>query len=189
MRMDALLSLALYTVATCCFYLLGAAVLRPQGELADGSGLILQISTVFSGVLGERSRAVFITCALVVLFGSLFANVAGLSRLWLDALGIFRLLDPADPRQRRRTLAVLAWSLPVVWWGVFIVVRKPLYLVMFMGMSNAIFLLVVVWQAVVFRYRHTDRRLAPSLAYDLALWFSIALIALVACKVLLTLAG
>ena len=188
MRLDALMSLAIYTLATCGFYFLGAAVLRPQGALADGSGLILQISGIFSGILGEGSRVVFMACALTVLFGTLFANVAGLSRLWVDVFGIYKVIDPGNGRQRRRALAALSWILPAVWCAVYLAIRKPLYLVMFMGVANALFLLVVAGQGVVFRYRCTERRLKPSRAHDFALWLNIVMIGFVAWKIISTLA-
>jgi hypothetical protein len=122
-------------------------------------------------------------CALTVLFGTLFANLAGLPRLWLDVLGIWRAVDPANPRHRRRALAAFSWALPVIWTAVYLAVPRPLYLVVFMGISNALFLLVVAYQALVFRYRHTDPRLAPSPAFDACLWLSILLIGFAGAKV------
>ncbi len=184
MQLDAIVSMLIYTVATCGFYLLGASVLRPQGNLADGSGLIVQLSGIFTGVLGERSQIVYMICAFTVLFSTLFSNTAGFSRLWTDLLGIFRLLDPADPKDRRVAVAVLSWLLPSVWGAVYLTVRKPLFLVVFMGIANSLFLLVVAYQAFVFRYRHTDRRLVPSRVFDVALWLSLLSIVLVAAKAL-----
>ena len=189
MRIDALLSLAVYTTATCGFYLLGAAVLRPQGAVADGSALVWQLSATFTRVLGEGSRGVFMVCALTVLFGTLFSNTAGLSRLWADVFGICRIIEPGDRRQRRRAIAALAWVLPATWAATFLLVRKPLFMVVFMGISNALFLLVVAWQALVFRYRHTDARLEPGRVYDAALWLSILLIGFAAARIVQSAAG
>jgi manganese transport protein len=189
MQLDALLSLAVYTVATCGFYFLGAAVLRPQGAIEDGTGLVRQLSGVFTGILGPRSQAVFMTCAFTVLFSTLFSNTAGFSRLWTDMLGILGIVDTGEPGKRRRTIAVLAWILPSAWCATSLLVPRPLYLVTFMGISNALFLLLVAWQALIFRYRQTDRRLNPSAAFDGALWLSVAAVAFVAVRVLWLLFG
>jgi hypothetical protein len=179
MQMDAVLAMIAYTIVTCGFYLLGAALLRPQGEIADGNRLVAQLSGLFTGVLGERSQTVFMVCAGSVLFSSLFSNTAGLSRLWADLLGLFRVIEISQSGQQKRIIAVLAWILPAVWALVYLTIQRPLFLIMLMGVSNAVFLLVVGWQAGRFRYRHTDPRLRPSAAYDVALWLSLAAIALV----------
>jgi Mn2+/Fe2+ NRAMP family transporter len=184
MQLDAVISLLVYTLATCGFYLLGASVLRPQGNLADGNGLIVQLSGIFTGVLGERSKIVYMVCAFTVLFSTLFSNTAGFSRLWTDLLGIYRLINTDNPRDRRVAVAVLSWALPSVWGAVFLTVRRPLFLVVFMGIANSLFLLVVAYQAFVFRYKHTDRRLVPSRAFDVALWLSVLAVVFVAGKVL-----
>jgi hypothetical protein len=180
MQLDALLAMVAYTVVTCGFYLLGAALLHPKGAIADGNALVDQLSGVFTAVLGERSRTVFMVCAGSVLFSSLFSNTAGLSRLWADLLGLLRLVDVGEPRQYRRTIAILAWVLPAAWGSVYLTVQRPLFLIMLMGISNAVFLVVVGWQAARSRYRHDDPRLRPSRAYDVALWLSLAAIAGVA---------
>lgn len=78
MRADALLSMAVYTATTCGFYCLGAAVLSPQPRIADGNGLLMQLSGLFSQVLGRGSAPVFMVLALSVLFATMFANTAGL---------------------------------------------------------------------------------------------------------------
>lgn len=184
MKTDALLSMAVYTLATCGFYCLGAAVLRPQPALADGDALVLQLSSLFTSVLGPGSKTVFLLCAVTVLFSTLFSNTAGLSRLWADAFGLYGLINPADQRAWRRSVAVMAWLIPSVSAAVYLLVRRPLALVVFMGTANAILLLVVGAQALVFRYRNPVRELKPTLAYDLALWLSVAATALVAARLM-----
>ncbi|NWG14347.1 MAG: Nramp family divalent metal transporter [Acidobacteria bacterium] len=189
MQLDAIVSLAVYTVATCGFYCLGAAVLQPQGTIEDGPRLVLQISGIFTGVLGRGSQAVFMVCAFTVLFSTLFSNTAGFSRLWTDMLGVLRIVDTGDGRKRIRTIGILAWALPAVWCATCLLVHKPLYLVTFMGISNSLFLLLVAWRAMIFRYGCTDRRLAPSAAFDGALWLSMFAIAFVATRVSWSLIG
>jgi Mn2+/Fe2+ NRAMP family transporter len=183
MTWDAVVSMVVYTVATVAFYLLGAAVLEPQGAVADGQEVVWQLSRISTEVLGQGTAALFMLGAFMVLLSTLFANVAGHSRLWTDCLGIWGLRDAANPRERRQTLAVLAWILPFVWAVTFIATKKTIALVIVLGVTNTFFLVVVAYQALVFRYRNTEKRLAPSLCYDALLWVSILTIAVVAVNV------
>jgi hypothetical protein len=86
-------------------------------------------------------------------------------------------------------IAIMAWVLPAIWCATSLMVHKPLFLVTFMGISNSLFLLMVAWQALAFRYWHTDRRLAPSAGFDGALWVSMVAIAFVAIRVSWSLLG
>ncbi len=71
--------------------------------------------------------------------------------------------------------------------------QAPLVAVMVVLLNLAVLavlaVLLVAWQALVFRYRHTDRRLAPSAAFDAALWLSILAIGFVAARVSWSLLG
>lgn len=173
MTVDAVVSMAVYTVATCGFFILGATVLRAQPELRDGSAFILQLSSMFTEVLGTPARVVFMLCAFTVLFSTLFANAAGFSRVWVDFFGLRGWIDWNDERQRGRSVAWIAWLFPVVCGVLYLFVRRPLVLVVFMGLCNAAFLVVVAWQAVRLRYRLTPASLRPSRVYDAALWISL----------------
>ena len=51
-----------------------------------------------------------------------------------------------------------------------------------MGISNSAFLLVVAYQALIYRYRETDPRVTPSRAYDLLLWGSVLAIGYMAAR-------
>jgi Mn2+/Fe2+ NRAMP family transporter len=185
MQLDALLSMAAYTIATCGFYLLGAAVLHRQEGLADGNELIFQLSSIFTTVLGDWSRAVFMLCAFTALYSTLFSNAAGFARLWTDLLENIGVLRTRNKNRRKRILALFSWILPVIWGISYLIVQKPLLLVVVMGLANGGFLLVVAYQALAFRYRYTDPELTPSRIYDCALWLSIITIGLVALRMLM----
>ena len=182
MMVDALVSMCVYTVATGGFYILGASVLRAQRELEDGSEFIQQLSSMFTDVLGNQTHIIFMMCAFTVLFSTVFANSAGFSRLWADFFGLCRWIDWQNEKQRARWIAVVAWVFPTLCAVIYFVVQKPLLLVTFMGVCNALFLIVVAYQTVIFRYRHTDRQLQPSWRYDTALWISLAAIGLMAAR-------
>jgi hypothetical protein len=173
MTIDAFTAMVVYTLTTCAFYILGASVLRAQERLADGNQLIDQLSVIFTGVLGPKAWLVFMIGAFAVLFSTVFSNAAGYSRLWTDFFAVSGVIQPQDVLQRRRATAVMAWLLPIVWGLVYVGFQKPLILVIFMGISNSLFLLVVAHKAIVFHYSRPDLRLFSSLRYDVFLWVSV----------------
>jgi Mn2+/Fe2+ NRAMP family transporter len=180
MTLDAVVSMIVYTVATCAFYILGASVLHARVTLADGNEFIVQLSVVFTEVLGSRSRIIFVVCAFTVLFSTVFSNAAGFSRLWTDYFGLMHWIDWKDDKQRRFSISMMAWIFPAFTGLIYLTVQKPLLLVTFMGVCNAVFLIVVAYQAVIFRYRFSDPRLKPLVIYDVAFWLSLASIAFMA---------
>ena len=173
MTLDAVLSMVIYTFATVGFYILGATVLRARPVLADGNDFIYQLSALFTDVLGEGTRGAFMLCAFTVLFSTIFANTAAFSRLWTDFFGLCGWIDWYREDQRRRSIKLMTCAFPLICGTVYLFVQKPLLLVVFMGISNALYLIVVAYQAIIFRYRYTDPRLRPGIFYDMALWASL----------------
>ncbi len=176
MTIDAFAAMVVYTLTTCAFYLLGASVLRAQESLADGNQLIDQLSVIFTEVLGAQAWFVFMIGAFAVLFSTVFSNAAGYSRLWADFFGVSGALTNIS--QRKRVIAVMSWLLPSVWGLVYLGFQRPLILVIFMGISNSLFLLVVAYKAIVFHYTGPNRRMFSSLGYDIFLWVSVLSIVL-----------
>lgn len=189
MMLDALVSLVVYTLATCGFYVLGASVLHQETVLQDGDAFILQLSQLFTSVLGPGARWVFLVCAFTVLFSTVFANTAGFSRVWTDFFGLLGWLNWEDPGRRARWITGVSIVFALSCAAIYLVVQKPLLLVTFMGICNAAFLVVVGYQGVRFRYRPTPPELRPSLFYDLALWISLAAIGFMAARTVAGLIG
>lgn len=75
MQKDALVSWVIYTVSTAAFYVLGAAVLHPQGLFPEGNEMILTLSETFAGVFGETGRIVFLIGALAALGSTIWAAI------------------------------------------------------------------------------------------------------------------
>ena len=182
MTLDAVVSMLVYTVATCGFYVLGAAVLQRETVLEDGNQFVLQLAGIFTEVLGPGTRGVFLACAFVVLFSTVFANAAGFSRLWTDFLGLAGCLNWSDPVRRTRWISWIGMGFPFACAVIYLLIQRPLLLVTFMGICNALFLGVVAYQAVWFRYRLADPELRPGRWYDIALWVSLASIGFMAVR-------
>lgn len=173
MRIDALAAMAIYTLTTCAFYILGATVLKPQATLADGNDLIVQLSVIFTEVLGQQAWLIFMLGAFAVLFSTVFSNAAGYARLWTDFFVQVRLINGASEKARRRSVAIMAWILPLTWGAVYLTVQRPLFLVIFMGISNSLFLLVVAYKAIGFHFQKVAAELIPSATYKVFFWLSV----------------
>jgi Mn2+/Fe2+ NRAMP family transporter len=182
MILDAVISMIVYTVVTVAFYFLGAAVLHAQVELKDGAELISQLSQIFTEVLGPGATGLFMVGAFFVLFSTAFANTAGYSHVWTDLAGLYRLYDLNNSRSRRRAFAILAFAFPGIWGLFYLWLQQPILLVAILGIANSVFLIIVAYQALVFRYSRTDKCIAPSKLYDMFLLASVLAIGFVAVR-------
>ena len=180
MYLDAILSMIAYTSMTAMFYLLGAAVLNRMGQVPESGHLISSLSTMYTETLGPGAKVVFLIGAIVVLYSTLMAALAAWSRLFSDAFGRIGLYSFEDHKSRRLAIAIFAWVIPVVWGTLYLKFNAPGWMVIIGGVATTIILLIVVFAAIVFRYRRLDRRLVPTKMYDLCFWLSVVSIALVA---------
>lgn len=183
MTYDAIVSMVVYTVATISFYFLGAAVLQPRGDVVDGAGVVRQLSQIFTDVIGGGTMTLFMVGAFMVLFSTAFSNLAGHSRLWIDFFGLLRPGDSSNAVTRKRLLIFLTWAMPLFWCASYITVQKPIALVIVLGVTNSLFLLVIAYQAIVYRYRNTEAALLPTKGFDVFLWLSVLSIAFMAARV------
>jgi Mn2+/Fe2+ NRAMP family transporter len=185
MTLDAVVSMIVYTVVTVAFYFLGATVLHAQSTLEDGQDLILQLSQIFTEVLGPGTTGLFMTGAFVVLFSTAFSNTAGYSYVWTDLLGLYVLYRLDNPRSRRRVFAILCFILPGIWGFFYLWLPQLIDLVAILGIANSVFLIIVAYQALIFRYRQTDKRVAGGKLYDIFLIVSATTIGFVALRSLM----
>ena len=185
MTLDAVISMIVYTVVTVAFYFLGAAVLHAQAELKDGAELISQLSQIFTEVLGPGATGLFMVGALFVLFSTAFANTAGFSHVWTDLAGLYQLYELDNPKSKKRTFAIFSFAFPGIWGIFYLWLQQPILLVVILGIANSVFLIIVAYQALVFRYRRTDKCIVPSKLYDKFLLTSVLAIGFVAVRSLI----
>lgn len=180
MYLDAILSMIAYTLMTSMFYLLGAAVLHRSGQVPAKSDLIMVLSEMYTQSLGPWARNLFLAGAFVVLFSTLFAALAAWSRMFTDAFSRIGLFSFTDQAARRRSIAVCAWLIPLIWGILFLLVKLPGAMVIVGGSATTVILLIVVFATLHARYKRMDPRLQPSVLYDVVLWSSAIAIVLVA---------
>lgn len=172
MYWDAFLSMIVYTLVTCAFYVLGAAVLHGRGEIPEGPDMIRTLSKVYTESAGPGVMTLYVIGAIVVLFSTLFAGSAAWTRMFSDAFAQVGLLDYSNADQRRRWIRGLAWFFPLSWTVLGLTFKAPVAMVTAGGVANAGLLLLVVYAAYTFRYHRLPPELKPGWLYDLLLWTS-----------------
>jgi len=141
LRLDAWVSMVVYTVATLAFYLLGAAVLHGQ---TDGTGLgatqlIETLAAMYQPVLGTGGgRAFIVLGAFCVLYSTLFAATAGSARILADALRVNRWIDPSREDLHRRWVQAFCALLPSLGFALFLIYGDPVLLVKIGGVMQGV---------------------------------------------------
>jgi manganese transport protein len=172
MRMDALFAMVIYTLVTAAFYLLGASILHNSKDIPEGTALIALLAGIYTKTLGDGVKIFYLVGAFFVLFSSVFATLAYWTRLFSDIFGQFGWIDFKSINTRKRTVAVLAWTLPVAWILAYFFIRQPSIMILSGGFVGSALLLLVCYAAVFFRYKK-NAFMPKSIAGDVFLWISV----------------
>ncbi len=173
MQLDAVIAMLVYTSVTAAFYLLGAAVLHVQGNVMEGYGLVETLSAMYTESLGPGAKIAFLIGAFVTLFSTLFAALAAWTRQLTDIFGQIGWIDFSHFAIRKRTVAILAWVIPILWAIAFVFIQLPVMMVITGGIVGSFLLFLVVYAAIYFRYYRLNPLFKPNFLYDLILWISI----------------
>ncbi len=184
MYLDAILALVAYTLVTAVFYLLGAAVLNAQGLLPAKGELIDVLAKIYTDSLGGWAYGFFLVGAFVVLFSTLLAALAAWTRLFSDAFGQIGILDFSDMKQRRKWIAICAWTIPAIWGSCYLGIKaiygsSPAAMVLIGGAATTAILLIVVFATFIMRTRWVPDCLKSGKLYDAILALSMLAIAFV----------
>jgi Mn2+/Fe2+ NRAMP family transporter len=174
MRIDAFTALVIYTTATLAFYVIGAAVLHPQGLDPNGVELITTLIAAYAPVFGSLAKWLLIAGAIVVLYSSYLVAMGTSARTFTDFFTVLGLVDRNDANAVQRSISRMSVVLPLVTLGFYLTGINPVGLIMVGGISQALFLPVVTLSVLYLRYRVTDPRLRPGRAWDAALLISCA---------------
>ena len=166
MYLDALLSMVIYTIVTVAFFLLGASVLHNSQNIPEGYSMIESLSTMYTGSLGSWAKSYFMLGAVVVLYSTLFAALAAWTRIFSDIFGQLGWIQFYNIRQRKRTIAILAWIFPVLWTILFLLIKLPVLMVTIGGTATSIMLLIVVFVAVNYKYKLSVPGIDTGKIYD-----------------------
>jgi Mn2+/Fe2+ NRAMP family transporter len=158
MYKDALLSMVIYTFATVAFYLMGAAVLKPQGLVPSGNEMITTLARMYTDTLGPWAMRMFLIGAIAVLGSTLWASVPSHARMYTNFLSTIGVLDWKDPRSRMRWIRGFSVALPIVWGGSSLLLQQPVLMIQIGGVMTGIFLLAVLVATWYLRAKETDPR-------------------------------
>lgn len=189
MQLDAWFSMIVFTMATVAFYLLGAAVLKPQGLDPKGGEMIRTLAAMYVAPLGAWTRSVFLVGAWAVLFKTLYVATAANSRLTADFLDLAGLWKQASPKARDRTVRAFCVFYPVLALVLYYALREPKLLVKIGGYSQGLMLPLIAGATLYLCRRDSDRRVAPIFLTDVFAWlafFAISAVSLYSARDLVT---
>ncbi len=172
MKYDAWLSMAMYTIGTLSFYLLGAAILHREGLTVGNTDAIESLAQMYVHALGDSGRWLFYIGAFMVLYSTLFVSTASNARLAADAgrlAGLFTFRTPAD------RLRIVRWGvviLPIATMLVYVRFESLVTLVLIGGVAQAMMLPFLAGGAVYFHHRHIPAGLRSGRAWTVFLWAS-----------------
>ena len=176
MKVDAWVSWVIYTASTAAFFILGAAVLHPQGLVPEGNEVMVTISSIFDSAVGTWGGVLFLIGAGLALFKTILANVPSLSRISGQTLAVFGAYDWNDQAARDRWQRVIMIVLPIGWGLLGTIASSPLLLVIIAGILNAVYLIGAAIATVFLARTQTDPRIRDGRPTEIMLWISAAAI-------------
>lgn len=180
MYLDAWISMVVFTISTVAFYFMGACVLHPQGLDPKGTDMIHTLSRMFIDSFGNWTRVVFLVGAGAVLFKTLYLSSAANARLFTDFLSLAGVVHVEKAHQRAAWIQRFSLFFPIFAITLFLIFSNPKAMTIVGGFAQATTLPMIAMTALYFRYRRIDRRLAPSIYWDVMLWTAVILISIVA---------
>jgi Mn2+/Fe2+ NRAMP family transporter len=189
MYKDAFVSWVIYTFGTLAFYLMGAAVLHPQGLEPEGNGMITTLSRIYTDTLGEWASVLFLIGAIAVLGSTMWAAIPSWSRMYTNLLATFGVLDWADQAARLRWIRIFTVVLPILWAVCFLAIQSPVIMVQIGGVMTGVFLVAVVAAVWYLRRTETDPRLHGGRGFSVLLIVSSIAIVLLGVYTLLQVFG
>lgn len=178
LHVDAWTSLAVYTLTTAAFYVLGAAVLHAKGLAVGDADLVPTLSHMYRETFGAGGFWVFLAGAFFVLFSTFFVATASNARLLADALRVFGLARYPSESARVRVVRIACVAFPAVNVLIFVSFATPVSLVLVGAVAQAIMLPLLALLAVRLSYRRCEPGLRPGALWRACLWVGFASMAL-----------
>lgn len=171
MQWDAWCSMVIYTIATAAFYVLGAATLGKFKFAPEGADVVRTLVVMYEPVFGHWAAPILLVGAFAVLFSTFFVASAGHARVVSDAITVMG-LGSADPSASRRRITFLSGLFPILSLLIYLVIPKPVYLILLSGLMQALMLPMLAFAALYFRWKRSEASVAPPKWWDLLLVLS-----------------
>ena len=189
MYKDAFVSFLVYTFGTLAFFVMGAAVLHPQGLVPQGNEMLTILSRMYTDTLGQWAAVAFLIGAVVVLGSTLWAGLPGYARNYTNLMSSAGLIDWQNPTARQRWIRIWTVILPIIWGAVYLFVSAPVLMIQIGGIASSVVLLAVVVAIWYLRQTETDPRLHGSRLFNIFLIISTIALGLVAVYTVLEVFG
>lgn len=181
LRLDAWLSMLVYTFSTIVFYLLGAAVLHSLGLVPANSQMISALSVMFEPTMGPWGKVIFLSGSVAVLYSTFLVATASHSKTAADAFRVSGFVT-GHRSSLDRTYVGLCVLLTTIAIGLVYTEIDPKTIILVGGFFQALMLPVLATTALYFRYFTSaetgtpfqDPRSKSNRLWDLALWCSSA---------------
>ncbi|HEY2931136.1 MAG TPA: Nramp family divalent metal transporter [Acidobacteriota bacterium] len=170
MRIDVLVAMAVYTLATVAFYVLGASVLYGIGKIPAGYDMVRTLSSIYTTTFGEWAFYLFLLGAFFVLYSTIFSANASNSRVltdFLEMIGVIRIKDDRHRWSWQRSIIMVLLPLYVL---LYLFLGEPVSMVIVGGVAQACMLPIISLSTLYLRYRQMDPAMRPGLFTDLLLW-------------------
>jgi Mn2+/Fe2+ NRAMP family transporter len=154
MYKDAFVSWVIYTFGTLAFFIMGAAVLHPQGLVPEGNEMIATLERMYTDTLGPWASTLFLIGAIAVLGSTLWAGIPSWARMYTNLLAEIGLVHWHHAETRLRWIRIFTVALPVIWAVTYLSFQSPVLMVQIGGVMTGVFLLGVV--AAVWYLRRTE---------------------------------
>ncbi|MDM3870261.1 Nramp family divalent metal transporter [Porticoccus sp. W117] len=183
LRTDVWLTLVLLTLATVPFYLLGAAVLHKMGSVPDNNTMISVLSAMYSQILGEWAKDLFLIAAFMVLFSTVLSALGGLCRKLPDYLietGMVR----DDIALRRKLIRGFGYFLPFYILTLYLTFERPLLLIIIGGINTALTGPILIAGILYLERKLLPAELRPGIPAKILLYLALLLVTVVSAATL-----
>jgi len=175
MHWDIVVSMAVYTLATVAFYVLGAGVLHTKGTVPQGSETISVLSSMYTQTMGDFGLVVFYVGAVFALYSTVFAATAANSRIFSDIVHLVGRYERGDYASRLRYQRMFVVALAVIPCVIYFWTGEPVGMIKAGGMILGLMLPVLAWSVVYLRHWRLPAEVRPGVAATLLLWFAAGL--------------
>src|SRR5262249_3232474 len=173
-------SMVVFTIATVAFYMLGAAVLHPQGLDPAGPEMIPTLSKMYLHPLAgtplagfrDWSRGGFLIGACAGLVRTLYATTAAPSRTTADFRDLSGIWRQDGVAARERTIRAFCVLYPCLALGLYYAYREPQALVKIGGIAQSLMLPLIAGSTLYLKQRDADRRVGPAFLSDVLTWLA-----------------
>lgn len=174
MQTDVWVTVLFVTIGTVPFFLLGAGVLNELGLYPPPDGDIIKtLLSMFTSILGNWAKWLFILLAFFVLFSTFISGTAAFTRTISDYL-ISMGLVLEKPNTRQQLIKLIAFLVPLFSGIAYFLLPNPLTLIMIAGVWAALGLPIVNIGAL-YLVNKLEKELQPKSSTKTILWLTLLL--------------